>query len=97
MLRWIEDEKVLRFRCRVGHAFSAHSLLAAQSEVLEEALWSALRLIEEKAEMARRLMRYAQERNFRTAPKKFEEQAAKLEADAGVIRELLQSTQGGET
>ncbi|MGL4621652.1 MAG: chemotaxis protein CheB, partial [Chroococcidiopsis sp.] len=47
---WELDEgRLMRFRCRTGHAYSTDSLLAAQSESLEDALWSALRALEEKA------------------------------------------------
>src|ERR1051326_7175884 len=35
----INDEDILRFRCHVGHAFSAESLSDGQTDVLEMALW----------------------------------------------------------
>ena len=31
----LRDEKPHRYRCRLGHAFTAESLLAGQSEVIE--------------------------------------------------------------
>jgi hypothetical protein len=31
----IQDEEVLRFRCRVGHAYTVESMLAGKSETLE--------------------------------------------------------------
>jgi two-component system, chemotaxis family, protein-glutamate methylesterase/glutaminase len=40
--------KVLRYRCHTGHAFSSASLLAQQSEKIEETLWVALRMFEER-------------------------------------------------
>jgi two-component system chemotaxis response regulator CheB len=38
----------LRYRCHTGHAFSLRSLAAQQSQATEEALWSALRALQEK-------------------------------------------------
>ena len=96
VLQQIEDDKALRFRCRVGHALSATTLLTAQSDNVEQALWSALRALEEKAEMARKLKDYSLSRNFKSVPLKFEEEAKQLEADADIIRKMLGNTAGSE-
>lgn len=97
VLSRIDDSQMLRFTCRVGHTYSPDTLLAAQSENVEQALWTAVRLLEEKAEMARRLKEYSLGRNFKSAPKKFDEQARKLEADASAIRELLKRPEASES
>ena len=51
----LHDGKLLRFRCRVGHAWTAASLLERHSDALETVLWVALRALEEKVSIARRL------------------------------------------
>ena len=42
------------FRCQVGHAWTADSLRAGDTE-LETALWVAVRSLQEKSKLARRL------------------------------------------
>jgi two-component system chemotaxis response regulator CheB len=47
----IEHENVHEFRCLVGHAYSARSLLQAHSETQEKALWAAVVALEESAKI----------------------------------------------
>jgi two-component system chemotaxis response regulator CheB len=39
----------MRYRCHTGHAFAADSLLAALSEVTEDAVWSSIRAMQENS------------------------------------------------
>ena len=44
----VNEGKVLRFRCHTGHAFTADALLNGSQQTLEETLWVALRMMEER-------------------------------------------------
>jgi two-component system, chemotaxis family, protein-glutamate methylesterase/glutaminase len=61
-----QDGSMLRFRCQVGHAFSVKSLLSEQPEVLERALWVALKTLRERAHLAQRLYDQGQASGFTT-------------------------------
>ncbi|KUH92668.1 chemotaxis protein CheB [Mycobacterium sp. IS-3022] len=43
------------YRCRVGHAWTADALLGARDDEIEGALWVALRSLQEKGKLARRM------------------------------------------
>ncbi|MGB3205968.1 MAG: chemotaxis protein CheB [Crinalium sp.] len=91
----IQEGNLLRFRCRTGHAFSSGTLLAEQSEALEEALWIALRALEESSALAARLAEKARDRQHLKSAERFEQQSQDAQMRANVIREaLLNDSQG---
>ncbi|HEU4834833.1 MAG TPA: chemotaxis protein CheB [Pyrinomonadaceae bacterium] len=89
----IYDDELLRYRCHVGHAFSAESLSDGQSQMLEVALWSAVRALEEKMMLARRIVERARKANHLRAAKLFEMRAREAEEHSSVLRELLLNEQ----
>jgi two-component system, chemotaxis family, protein-glutamate methylesterase/glutaminase len=74
----LRDEKLHRYRCRIGHAFTAESLLAGQSEVIEYALWAAVRTMEDRVRI---LMTLADGRRARS------------EQNSGLLRNTSKRTQ----
>jgi two-component system chemotaxis response regulator CheB len=82
-------DRLTRFRCRTGHAYSAKSLLASQSENLENALWIALRALEEKAALNFRLAQQAKARNRPHSANRFDEQEQAIRRSAELVRQLL--------
>jgi two-component system, chemotaxis family, protein-glutamate methylesterase/glutaminase len=92
----IEDDGFLRFRCRVGHAFTARHLGAEQRHAVETALWSALRALEENASLYRRMADRANNSNHDQAAERFEERAANTTTNAHVLREFLLRVNQGE-
>jgi two-component system chemotaxis response regulator CheB len=87
----LQDNDPLRFRCRVGHAFSSDGLLRTQGESLEIALWSAFRILHENAALARRLAERARGNNHLPVAEKFERKSRVAEEQAELIRRLLLS------
>jgi two-component system, chemotaxis family, protein-glutamate methylesterase/glutaminase len=85
----IQDGGLVRFRCRVGHAWSPESLLTQQSEALEAALWIALRSLEERAALAERLAEPARRRGHTITATRFQEQAQEAQQAARLVRRLL--------
>jgi len=87
---WEVDEgNLLRFRCRVGHVYSPDSMIAAQTDEVDRALWTALRTLEERAALAHRLAERGRRRNQHWIDKAFTARAHETEAEASQIRTLL--------
>jgi two-component system chemotaxis response regulator CheB len=87
----LQDQERLRFRCRVGHAYSADGLLRTQGESLEGALWSAFRILNENAALAQRLSARSRSNNQKAMADKFEAKARVAKEHARLIRDLLLS------
>jgi two-component system, chemotaxis family, protein-glutamate methylesterase/glutaminase len=87
----IHEGGLVRFRCRVGHAWSAVSLVAQQGSELESALWVALRALEEKASLTLDLSRRAVERGHRLSGEQFERQSEGTRRAADQLRSLIES------
>jgi len=92
VLEEIEENDLLRLRCRVGHLYSPESFIADQTEAVERALWAAIRSMEEQAEFAGRLAVSSRKKNRSRLARRFEEKAEASRENANILRELLQQT-----
>jgi two-component system chemotaxis response regulator CheB len=77
------------YRCRTGHGYASEALLASQSHVVEAALWSAVRALEERAAMTRRMAGRFRARGRRVTAERFERQANSAVEQAVTIRRAL--------
>jgi two-component system, chemotaxis family, protein-glutamate methylesterase/glutaminase len=85
----LRDGDLLRFRCHVGHAYSMEGLMTEQSNTLERALWVAVRTLEEKASLSRRLAAQAQAQNRPNSLQQFSQRATQSEQNARLIRQII--------
>jgi two-component system chemotaxis response regulator CheB len=89
VLNEVEDDAPLRFRCRVGHAYNGESLLRRQGHTFEDALWTALRAVEERVEVSRRLAEEAARSGRDWSHAHFARRAQDASRSAEVLRDVL--------
>jgi two-component system chemotaxis response regulator CheB len=87
----IEDGELIRYRCRVGHAYSQQTIMIEQALAVERALWSGLRALEENATLSRRLAKRAADQHAMHSAQRFTERAEEIESQAETLRHTLQS------
>lgn len=83
----LREGNLIQFRCRVGHTYSSDSLVFQLSEASEAALWAAMRALEEKAAMQRRI---AKDMSF--DPKsavRLRDQSESDDAHARILRDMI--------
>lgn len=85
----IKEGKMLRFRCHVGHAFGAETLRALQSEEVEEALWSAMRALREKAMLSQQMATRMRDRNLASVAQRLEQEAQDAQNRSAIIKSVL--------
>ncbi len=92
---WQVDETGLtRFNCHVGHAYYGETLLDEQSEVLEAALWTAVRTFREKTILARQLAEQERARGHAAAAERFTEQADQADQYGTMIQQFILNLAG---
>ena len=85
----IDEGNMVRFRCRVGHAWSADDLLNVQGSAIENALWMALRSLEDRAALSRTLAERALAGGRSISANRFRSESADYEESVRILRELL--------
>jgi two-component system chemotaxis response regulator CheB len=85
----MQQDKLGRYRCRLGHAFTTETLLAGQSEVLEQALWAAVRTMEDRMRILLTLASGRRERGQSKLAESYETRATELKNHAQQIRQIL--------
>lgn len=83
----LKNQNLVRFRCRVGHSYSSESLAQELLGKSEAALWSAMRALEEKAAMQRRIADRIGGDTDRA--KRLLDQSAADDANARLVRDMI--------
>jgi two-component system chemotaxis response regulator CheB len=87
----LTESQTLRFRCRVGHAYAVESLLAEQKESIESAFWIALRALEERGALLRRLSGQAEKSGSKESFRRYTDEEQLVASRAKTLRDVILS------
>jgi two-component system chemotaxis response regulator CheB len=89
----VREGDVTTYRCRIGHAYSEDAMVSEQGSAVESALWAALEVLEERAELLRKM---AVQRTVQGAIRdRFTAAAADADGRAELIRRALAAGEPG--
>lgn len=89
----IQDGELLRFRCRVGHAFSIDSMMDEQSDAVEEAMWTALKVLEEQVSISRKMAAHARQNGRAWMAQRFEARQKEAEKRVDLLVAALRKSE----
>jgi len=84
------ESGVTQWRCRVGHRYSPDTLVDAQAEGVEAALWAAVRALEDRQTLLARMSSQAHERGQPGVARAFSARGNTARDNAHQVREALQ-------
>jgi two-component system chemotaxis response regulator CheB len=92
----VDQEGLLRFRCRVGHAYTARHLDSEQRHAIEASLWAALRALEESASLYRRMAERADNSHHHQTRDTYQQRAEETSDKARTLRDFLLEVSAAE-
>jgi two-component system, chemotaxis family, protein-glutamate methylesterase/glutaminase len=85
----MDQDEVQRYRCHVGHGYTAQYLLGAQDHALESALWEAVRAMEQQAALLTSLTHEERSVGREKTAHMYEERSLQATQHASVLRQHL--------
>lgn len=80
---------VLQWECRVGHRYSPDTLIDAQADSVEAALWAALRALADRGALLGRMAEQAEQRGQHRSARRFRRQSQAASDQAEIVRQAL--------
>ncbi|MBV8217309.1 MAG: chemotaxis protein CheB [Solirubrobacterales bacterium] len=85
---------VLQWECRVGHRYSPDTLIDAQADSVEWALWAALRALADRSALLGRMAQQAEERGQHRSARRFRQQSQSASDQTEIVRQALAGAAG---
>ena len=92
----ISDHKAKdRYRCHIGHSYSENDLVVKQGEILESTLWTALRIMEERRNLLKKMEDDSRKKGFLKIAEGYQEKGRDIQFHVDKMKGILYATQKG--
>jgi two-component system chemotaxis response regulator CheB len=85
----ISNDRVKHYRCHIGHSYSETDMIVRQSQAIEQTLWVALRMMEERKILLKKTATENESKGLTSLSGTLREQAQQLEIHVEKLKELL--------
>lgn len=91
----IDGEKGItnRYRCHIGHSYSESDLVIKQGEILESTLWVALRIMEERRNLLKKMENDNSSKGYLRMATSYREKAEAIQHHVDKMKEVLYASQ----
>ena len=87
------NEKIIRYRCHIGHSYSEKDLALKQGEIFESTLWVALRIMEERRNLLIKMEKDHLKKGLTVMAKPFRTKADTIQGHVDKMKEVLFASQ----
>ncbi|MGZ5190739.1 MAG: chemotaxis protein CheB [Flavisolibacter sp.] len=92
-----QNDIIKRYRCHIGHAYSERDLVLKQSETAGATLWVALRMMEERKQLLKKVETNWKNRGYASMSTSYIEKQDELEVHINKLKEILFDLQNQDT
>ncbi len=82
-----------RYRCHIGHSYSETDLVDKQGEILESTLWTALRIMEERRTLLKKMEQDNSKKGLSKMAESYQEKGENIQFHVDKMKEILFATQ----
>ena len=93
----VKNDVIKRYRCHIGHAYTERDLILKQAEAAGSTLWVALRMMEERKHLLRKMEVESNKKGFKSIAANNLEKQDELERHINKLKEILCDLQNHDT
>jgi two-component system chemotaxis response regulator CheB len=84
---------VVRYRCHIGHSYSEKDLVIKQGEIFESTLWTALRIMEERRNLLKKMADEHTKKGLTSMAKTYKDKTDAIQVHVDHMKEVLFASQ----